>query len=216
MFQAIVNGHLGADAELKAQDGRPFVTFRIADTRRYSKGGEQVEETTWFSCILQGDGGELRKYLVKGQQVIVIGDASTRIYSSPKLRRMMASVDIRVRSIELVGRPQSTMPRQLADAQGMLHEVHTANFIVLEEAQQICAGKQSTLLYDAAGRAYTLVKEGWLQPLQTEQSTTEDVQQAEQVEQAENQDEIFGDPTPEQKAVESSLKTNGRKKKSTT
>lgn len=166
MFQVTILGNLGADAEVRTQDGRNFVTFRVAHTRRFQRQGQPVEETTWFSCILNGDGGELRKYLVKGQTVLVIGDGTTRIYSSPKLHRMVASVDINVRSVELVGRPSNDIPRQLADPSGVLHEVHKAYYIALNEANEVLGGLKSNPLYDARGNAYELWAGGWVTPRQ--------------------------------------------------
>lgn len=183
MFLNVICGHLGANAELRQQDGRQYVTFRVADTRRYIRNGQPVEETTWFSCIMNGDAGKLLQYLVKGQMVLVVGEGSTRIYSSPKLHRMVASVDVNVRTIELLGRPSEELPRQLADASGLLHNVYKAHFIPVQEAQAILAGKQSELLYDAKGNSYTLIEGGWVQP-NTQPAETEDAAPADEVDAA--------------------------------
>lgn len=166
MFQAIICGHLGAAAEVKVQDGRQFVTFRVADSRRYTKDGNEVEETQWFSCIMSGDGGELVKYLVKGQQVLVIGQASTRIYSSPKLRRMVASVDINVRSIELLGRPSTDLvPHRIAAPDGMLVDV--AKFYAIDPVttQKYLGDKSEAHFYDERGGSYKVITGGWVYPL---------------------------------------------------
>lgn len=166
MFQAIICGHLGAAAEVKVQDGRQFVTFRVADSRRYTKDGNEVEETQWFSCIMSGDGGELVKYLVKGQQVLVIGQASTRIYSSPKLRRMVASVDINVRSLELLGRPSTDLvPHRIAAPDGMLVDVAKFYAIDPDTTKKYLGEKSEAHFYDERGGSYKVVKGGWVYPL---------------------------------------------------
>lgn len=168
MFLATICGHLGAAAEVKVQDGRAFTTFRVAISRRFRRDGQETEETQWFSCILSGDGGELTKYLVKGQQVMVVGNASTRIYSSPKLRRMVASVDINVRDIELIGRPTTDLvPRRIAAPDGVLLDV-SKFYAVLPDAAALYVGDNpSVTMYDDRGNAYEVVKDGWVMPVQT-------------------------------------------------
>lgn len=175
MFQAILVGHLGADAEVKVSNGQSYLTFRVANTERFKRNGEQVEEVTWYSCIMSGDGGNLKPYLVKGQQVVVIGSGSVRVYSSPKLRRMVGSVDINVRSIELIGRPSSDLvPRQVADGSGLLHEVSKFYAIKPEEAAAVCGDKQSAIMYGSRGDSYFVDKNGWVVPyLQEENGETD-------------------------------------------
>ena len=167
MFLATICGHLGAAAEVKVQDGRTFTTFRVAVSRRFQRDGQDTEETQWFSCILSGDGGELTKYLVKGQQVMVVGNASTRIYSSPKLRRMVASVDINVRDIELIGRPTTDLvPRRIAAPDGVLLDVSKFYAILPDAAAHYVGDNPSVTMYDDRGNAYDVVKGGWVMPVQ--------------------------------------------------
>lgn len=185
MFLATICGHLGAAAEVKVQDGRSYVTFRVADSRRFKKDGQDVEETQWFSCILSGDGGELLKYLVKGQQVMVIGNASTRIYSSPKLRRMVASVDINVRDIELIGRPATDLvPRRIAAPDGVMHDVTKFYAILPEAAKSYCGKAKVTTMYDERGNAYDVTRDGWVMPVKTAADGDDSQQNADTVKNA--------------------------------
>ena len=55
MLQSTLIGHLGADAECKNANGKEFVTFRVANTDRWTDDAGQVHEsTTWVDCIING------------------------------------------------------------------------------------------------------------------------------------------------------------------
>ena len=93
MLNLQVIGNLGADAERRENNGRAFVTFRVA----HSEKRNDVERTTWVSCVLNGDGGQLAQYLVRGTKV------SLKTYSSPKTHQIEAGLDLNVDRIELCG-----------------------------------------------------------------------------------------------------------------
>ena len=105
MFKVTIIGNLGADAERKDDGGRVFYTFRVAHTRQVTnlQTNENREETTWFSCIMDGNRDGLLPYLKKGQKVYVEGYGSLRCFSSEKYRTWIASCDVRVTQVELVG-----------------------------------------------------------------------------------------------------------------
>lgn len=162
MRKAIVVGNLGADAVVKKSNGREFVSFRVADSRLWTdNNGGKHEETTWCSCILNGNGGALLKYLTKGAKVIVIGRESNNLYSSPKEKKLIAGIEISVDSIELLGGRSDSFPRRLASSDGVLLDVFTAHYIDLEKAKQL----KEKILYTEHGDAYEVVNECWLQPL---------------------------------------------------
>ena len=94
-----VIGNLGADAERRETNGRTFVSFRVA----HSEKRNDVERTTWVSCVLNGDGGLLAQYLVKGTKVFVSGRVSLKTFSSPKTHQIEAGLDLNVDRIELCG-----------------------------------------------------------------------------------------------------------------
>ena len=152
LFTAI--GNLGGDAELHRENGSEFVSFRVAHTERYTAGnGQQHEETTWVSCILNGDGGELLKYLVKGQQVYVTGDGSVRQYHSKTAGRLVAGANIRVRSIQLVGGRPDPVPHYLFTGDGK--QVSVTKFYMAE-------GLPSCTLFDRTGTAFRTDANGWV------------------------------------------------------
>lgn len=105
MLKLVIIGNLGADAELRNANGAQFLSFRVAHSDRWTdrNTGEVHDSTTWISCTLNGDGGNLRPYLKQGTKVFVYGDVSTRIYVSPKNGKQYAGIDCRVRQLELCG-----------------------------------------------------------------------------------------------------------------
>lgn len=104
MFKIEVIGNLGADAEVKESNGTKFVTMRIAHTDAYKdEGGNKHEKTLWIDATMNDAESKLLPYLKQGVKVFVRGNASLRVYSSPKDRCMKAGVTVSVREIELVG-----------------------------------------------------------------------------------------------------------------
>lgn len=108
MLKLVIIGNLGADAELRSANGAQFLSFRVAHSDRWAdrNSGEVRDNTTWVSCTLNGDGGNLRPYLKQGAKVFVYGDVSTRVYVSPKDGKQYAGIDCRVRQLELCGSNQ--------------------------------------------------------------------------------------------------------------
>lgn len=125
MQKLSVIGNLGGDAELRArEDGSKFVTFKVADTSKWTDlKGVVHESTQWISCVLNGDGGKLLQYLKRGVKVYVDGRPSYRVYSSEKERAVKCGVDIAVSSIELCGGSSDDVPRLLVDYDGIAVEV---------------------------------------------------------------------------------------------
>lgn len=103
MLHVSAIGHLGADAIVQVADGREFVTFRIAHTRRFKAADGQVtEHTQWIDCVMNGR-PPVAPYLVKGQQVFVTGSADLRVYDSAKDHCKKAGLQVRCNVVELLG-----------------------------------------------------------------------------------------------------------------
>lgn len=178
MFRAIIIGNLGSDARIEANNGRPFVSFSVAHNDRFVKEDGTVKETSqWISCTLNGDGGKLLPFLKKGRQVYVEGRASVRCFSSEKERRFVAGVNLNVDHLELIGSQVDEVPRVLHDADGVMHNVRKAYFINEDEANAVLKGRESALMFTAAGDNYLLTAPCWITT--TPQQNT---QQQEQVE----------------------------------
>jgi single-strand DNA-binding protein len=107
MMKVLVIGNLGADAERKETNGRPFVSFRVAHTERRinRETGEVTERTDWISCSLDGDGGKLLPYLKRGVKVFVAGDCRMKTFRSTRDGLVYAGMDLFVRTLELCGGP---------------------------------------------------------------------------------------------------------------
>lgn len=105
MIRIEMIGNLGADAELKDNNGRKFVSFRVAHTDKWknSQTGQDNVSTVWASCAISGDAHNLLPYLKKGVKVFVRGSVQLNMYSSPKTHQMECGLNVAVWEIELCG-----------------------------------------------------------------------------------------------------------------
>lgn len=113
MLIATLIGNLGANAEIKTADGREFVSFRVAHNDSYKGAdGTRVESSMWVDCTMSCSNGRpaVLPYLTKGTAVCVVGQVSTRVYSSEKDRCMKAGLKIHVQRVELIGAAGTTAP----------------------------------------------------------------------------------------------------------
>ena len=71
-------GNVGATPELRfTPSGTPVISFSVAVNRRYTKDGERVESTEWFSVVAWNKLAEsCSQYLKKGMAVFVSGRVS--------------------------------------------------------------------------------------------------------------------------------------------
>lgn len=165
MLQQILVGNLGADAMLQEKDGRKFTTFRVAHNDAWTDGnGQRHDNTIWVDCIMQ-DHPKVAEFLKQGQQVVVIGTVSLRIYSSQKDRCMKAGMTINVQRIELVGGQSDAVPSRLYDSNGAMHEVR----------KYYATDVRSTVLSSQRGQQFQVDENGWViggaAAGQTEQNT---------------------------------------------
>lgn len=152
MLQQILCGNLGADAQLKEKDGRKFTTFRVAHNDAWTDGnGQRHDNTIWVDCIIN-DHPKVAEYLKAGQQVIVIGTVSLRVYSSEKDRCMKAGMTINVQRIELVGGQGDAVPSRLFDSNGVQHDVVKFYMTDIESAS----------LVSSRGQQFHTDENGWV------------------------------------------------------
>jgi single-strand DNA-binding protein len=77
MQQITIIGNLGSDAEFKAEN--KMLKLNVAVSEKYIKDGQQVNNTTWYSCAkFQTDATppKILDYLKKGAKVLVQGKPS--------------------------------------------------------------------------------------------------------------------------------------------
>ena len=116
MIKMQIIGNLGADAQVYSENGSKFVKLSIADTvHRKKADGTTEEKTTWVSATINGDGGELIKYLTKGTKVYASGDARVKTFHSEKQRALVAGIDLFIRDIQLISVNRDDVPRDLSD-----------------------------------------------------------------------------------------------------
>lgn len=116
MLNAIIIGHLGADAVLQNANGKEFVSFRVAHSEKFTDSeGQQKEQTTWVDCLISGKPA-VTPYLLKGTMVYVQGAISLRVYDSAKYHCKMAGISCRVRDVQLLSAKQdNNADNQTAD-----------------------------------------------------------------------------------------------------
>lgn len=154
MLQFTAIGNIGGNAELREENGNKFVTFKVAHNERYTRqDGTSVDTTIWVSCVLNGDGGGLLQYLVKGQLVYVCGEGNVRTYHSKTAGRLVAGIDIRVRQIQLLGSKADDVPKVLFTEDGTA--VQTKKYYHTAEAKE-------TALFDKQGTKYIVDDNGWI------------------------------------------------------
>lgn len=165
MKQLTIIGNLGADAELKVLNGRECVTFRVADTESYTNAqGQKVEQTTWYDCVLNNNGGQLLRYLSRGTKVMVQGLPQYRIFDSAKYHTKMVGVSISVQRVELVGGGSNdSVPRYLFDENGQQFE--TLKFYFISSGE--CRNKT---LHDKNMCAYVVNERGFVFPSTSSES----------------------------------------------
>lgn len=106
MNSLTITGSIGKDCEIRMlADGTPVAAFSVAD----NQAGKD-KPPVWWSCSLFGKRAEsLSQYLLKGQQVTVIGSVTERSYTD-KDGNQRKSMDVRVNDVALQGgkrEPQS-------------------------------------------------------------------------------------------------------------
>lgn len=168
MFRAEIIGNLGADASVMESNGSKFVTMRIAHTDAYKdEQGNKHEKTVWVDATMNDAESKLLPYLKQGVKVFVRGNASLRVYSSPKDRCMKAGVTLSVREIELVGGSSDDVPRQLIDpATGMLYE--SQKYYWINRDNKDMKKDDVMQLVDARGNQYVMNKAGFVSIPQNE------------------------------------------------
>lgn len=161
MLIATLIGNLGANAEIKSADGREFVSFRVAHNDSYKGAdGTRVESSMWVDCTMSCASGRpaVLPYLTKGTAVCVVGQVSTRVYSSEKDRCMKAGLKIHVQRVELIGATGDNCPRRL----------YTKDGVMVDVLKYFHADTKETTLYDQRGNAYSIADGGWVVPPTTQ------------------------------------------------
>lgn len=166
MFKVEVIGNIGADAVVKEVQGSKFVTFRVAHTSRFkNQQGQDTEETIWIDVTMNDVESKVIPFLKSGVKVFVRGNASLRVYSSPKLKQMMAGLRVSAWEIELCGGTSDEVPRQLIDpSNGQIFDVSKHYWV--NKATEGMKEDEYVQLIDKGGRAFIMNYAGFVAPAQ--------------------------------------------------
>lgn len=158
MIKMQIIGNLGADAQVYSENGSKFVKLSIADTvHRKKADGTTEEKTTWVSATINGDGGELLKYLTKGTKIYASGDARVKTFHSEKQRALVAGIDLFIRDIQLISVNRDDVPRDLYDIEGNAHAISKWFY---------SAEVRNQPLFSRNGEEFTVDGNGWVRPVQ--------------------------------------------------
>lgn len=173
MFKAEVIGNLGADAQIKEANGNKFVTMRVAHTDSWTdENGNKKERTAWIDVTMNNTESKVLPYLKQGVKVFVRGNASLRVYSSPKDRMMKAGCQISASEIELCGGVAELVPKQIVDPDtGTLYD--TQKYYWCNADTKGMKKDDTKLMIDTRGNQYLMNKAGFVAPLQTEEKPEE-------------------------------------------
>ena len=161
MLNSSLIGHLGADAECKNSNGNEFITFRVANTDKWTDEAGQVHETTtWVDCVMSGK-PKVFEFLKKGQQVFVSGSVTLRVYSSAKEKKMKAGLTINVKQLELIGGKADEVPSLLYSEDGQT-EHRVGKFFYAPSARDTSGDMHNTILLSRSGERYIADPEGWV------------------------------------------------------
>ena len=112
-----INGFLGMNAELSyTKSGKAACKFSVAESRRFTRGGEEVKETTWYRVTCWGELAETCAKLNKGDRVRVEGElAPDPVTGGPKVWQRKdgiwsASYDVNAFKVEPVAKPDEEIP----------------------------------------------------------------------------------------------------------
>lgn len=161
MLQCTLIGNIGANAEVKASDGREYIAFRVAHNDSFKGAdGSKKETSIWVDCTMSCANGRpaVLPYLTKGTAVCVVGNVSLRVYSSEKDRCMKAGLTIHVQKIELIGGQSDIIPRRLFTKDGVMVDVH----------KYYHADTNEQILMDQRGNQFSVAEGGWIAPSQTQ------------------------------------------------
>lgn len=117
-----ITGNLGKDAELRnTPSGESVCQFSVAD----SQGKEKP--SIWWRCSLWGKRAEtLSQYLLKGQQVTVVGQVTEREYQ--KDGETKKAMEVRVTDIALQGSKSTNQEQRQPESKAPQKQRASAGF----------------------------------------------------------------------------------------
>lgn len=173
MFKVEAIGNLGADAEIRESNGSKFVSFRIAHSDRWEgKDGVKQERTQWIDVIISNAETKVLPYLRQGVKVFVRGNASLRVYSSPKERMMVAGVQINAQDVELCGGISDDVPKELINP-ATSEVMRTQRLYWSPDVPKGIKKGEHIELIDKKGNVFAMDAQGFVQPMEEKKDESE-------------------------------------------
>lgn len=168
MLKVEVIGNLGADAEVKNVNGSKFVSMRVAHVDKWTtQSGDKKEVTTWIDVTMNDTESKVLPYLKTGVKVFIRGNASLRVYSSPKDRMMKAGLQISAREIELVGGVAELVPKQIIDP-ATSEIIDVQKYYWCNGSTKGMKANDTRELIDQRGNRYLMNNKGFVAPVAVE------------------------------------------------
>ena len=127
--RATLIGNIGKAPEIKTlQNGRKFVSFSLATSKRYrDNNGEQKEETQWHNIVIWGKTAETFENIgiVKGTQLYIEGEITNRSWTDQTTGQKRYTTEINVSTFQILssmntqgtsGASQQTRPQPAYNA----------------------------------------------------------------------------------------------------
>lgn len=109
--RATLIGNIGKDPEIKTlQNGRKFVSFSLATSKRYrDNNGEQKEETQWHNIVIWGKTAETFENIgiVKGTQLYIEGEITNRSWTDQTTGQKRYTTEINASTFQILS-PRNT------------------------------------------------------------------------------------------------------------
>lgn len=106
MLKVILNGALGADAEVREVGNQKAINFSVAVNKSYKNSeGTKVEKTDWISAVIwkKSDASiKIADYLKKGTKVLIEGEPGVDSFIG-KDGKAAGHLTVIVREVDLVG-----------------------------------------------------------------------------------------------------------------
>ena len=112
--RATLIGNIGKDPEIKTlQNGRKFVSFSLAPSKRYrDNNGEQKEETQWHNIVIWGKTAETFENIGigKGTQLYIEGEITNRSWTDQTTGQKRYMTEINASTFQVLT-PRNTQPQ---------------------------------------------------------------------------------------------------------
>ena len=99
-------GNIGKEPDIKTlQNGRKFVSFSLATSKRYrDNNGEQKEDTQWHNIVLWGKIAETFENLgiVKGTQLYIEGEITNRSWTDQTTGQKRYTTEINASTFQVL------------------------------------------------------------------------------------------------------------------